>query len=69
MLTGRVATDTWGQYIFFYLKYVILFAWTYTDVRKIALEHNMETFGKKCLLLAMIRGADLFSLCISKNII
>ena len=68
MLTGRVATDTWDQYIFFNLKYVILYAWTYTDVGKIALEH-METFGKKCLLLTMIRGADLFSFCISKNII
>ena len=34
-----------GSVHFFYLQYVILYAWTYTDVRKIALEH-METFGK-----------------------
>ena len=31
--------------------------------------NDMETFGKKCLLLTMIRGADLFSFCISKNIV
>ena len=38
---------------FFHLKYDILYAWSYTGVRKNDLEH-MENIWKKCILLTMI---------------
>ena len=43
---------------FFHLKYDILYAWSYTGVRKNDLEH-MENIWKKCILLTMIEQEKL----------